>query len=473
MRFGQAGSVVHCENSYASGQKKRPRGPRPTPIVELTGNVAPIRQPTLVDLKTQAVTYYLHYHLQTPKDAPNIPTGVLDECLPVWMSEVDSPMLDLAVSTMALAIFSRMKHHPPAAIEASKQYHQLLQITQVKVISLNKGNIDACLLAIAFMGRYEEVIYQPGCLSLNTASVATMQSFSHHDGALATLKMWKVYLSHSLPVTNVIKHTRRGMIRSALIRNRALPEWMLDGTSFGEHSLELEYDRIVVRISDVRQRLFTLLVEETGQYRTSRGLNSATDELNKELQDLDKALQDWTAQFPSAWCHQRHALSEPHPWPIRDFYSPTVFSYSSPAHAAVCNRYYATRLLINSTRLKALNLSALGPDDFAAGQRLECLSHMMNMANDLASSVPFSLQRFKITESPRSCSQSKLIILNTDEDIKPYMANLIVWPLTIASSLGGVDAKQAMWFRSELSRLGKVVGVGVLECAESDQWLEL
>ncbi len=472
MKVGQAYSVIHNENSYASGHRKRPRGPRPAPMIEITGNLHYVQQPALVDLKTQATTYYLHYHLQTSKDAAEIPKGVLDECLPLWMSEADSPMLDLAVSSLALAVFSRTKHHPTAAIEALKQYNQLLKVAQVTIISLGKSNIDACLLAIAFMGRYEEVIYRPGSLNLNTPFVTTMQSFSHHDGALATLKFWKYQLSQSQPATDVIKHTRRGLIRSALMRDIALPEWMLDGTAFGEYGPELEYDRIVVRISDVRQRLSTLLKEDTSQYRSSRGLNSAAEELNKESQDLDMGLQKLTAQFPGAWCHQRHTLSEPHPWPIRDFYSTTVHSYSNLAHAAACNLYYATRLLINSTRLRILELSAPSPDNSASGQRLECLFHMTSMANDLASSIPFCLQRFKVTNNPKSSTRPKLITLDTNDNIRPYMATLIVWPLTIASCLGDVDAKQATWFRSELSRLGRVVGVGVLECAETDQWLE-
>ena len=472
---GQARSVlpIHSENYYASGLQKRPRGPRSTPALELTGSLDTLLQRPLIDLKTQAMAYYLHYHLRTLKDAPNISKAVSDDFLSTWNSKAESPIINLAVSSMALAVFSRTQQHPPAATEAYREYQRLLRIVQVALLSLDKGNIDACLLAIFFMGRYEDAVHCPRHPHPKHACATTLQSFSHHDGALAILKTWKDHLGHSQPATDVIKHTRRGLIRSALLRNRPLPEWMLEGTSFGEHGLELEYDCIVVRIANVRQRLSTLLVKKTSARHTSHELTSNVEELNKEARDIDKALHDWTAHFPITWSYQRHTLSDPLPWPTEDFYSSVVYSYSHPAHAAVWNLLYATRMLINSTRSRVLQVSRPSSDGFADEQRLECLSHMKSMADDLASSVPFCLQRFKVTHSPNSPSQPKSITLNTNEVIEPYVSGLPIWPLTIASSLGDLDIKQKMWFRSQLARLGRMVGVGVLECAENHQWLEV
>jgi len=478
---------------------KRPRGPRPTPTIELTGVTEVVEKPSAqsglkfttvpvvpkkgnndavlqspsVDLKTQALMYYIHYHLQTLKDAPNMSKGIFDDLLPTWISRPECPILDLTISSMALAAFSRTKNHPLAGVQASRQYHRLLQIAQATIPSLNEGNLDACLLAIVFMGRYEEVIHRPYHFSSKNSLATALQSFSHHDGALATMKIWKDHLSHSQPATDIVKHTRRGLLRSALLRNLAFPAWMLEGSFFGEYGLELEYDRIVVQIADVRQRLSKLLKKVTGLPRTFHELTSTAEDINKKAQTIDKALEDWMAQFPSTWSYQQHTLPDPHPWPMRDFYSPIVYSYSSPAYAAVWNQYHATRMLINSTRLKILQFICSNSNTFAPEQRLICLSRIRNLANDLASSLPYCLQRIKVVDSSKSSSQRKSITLNTNEDIKPYLATLTVWPLTIASSLGDVDAKQAMWFKSELSRLGKVVGVGVFQCAETDQWLEL
>ncbi|MCJ1414043.1 hypothetical protein MMC32_000368 [Xylographa parallela] len=358
-------------------------------------------------------------------------------------------------------------------MEASLMYHRLLQVAQLTFVSLTEENIDTCLLAIFFMSRFESAVHRLGQLNPKTSLTTTLQSFSHHDGALAALGFWKQHLSQTHPATDVIKHTRRGMLRSALMRNLALPKWMQEGSSFGEYGLELEYDRIVVRIVNVRQRLCTPLNEKTDSHRTSPKVASMAKELNEEVADVDKALQDWTANFPSTWSYQRHTLSNPHPWPIRDFYSPIVYSYSSPAYATIWNQYYASRMLINSIRWRVLQLENPNSADIVHNQRLECLFHVNSMANDLASNVPYCLGRFTVAHGSYSSSHPTTVTPNANEDINPHLASLLIWPLTIASSIRDMDVQQKLWFRSELARLGRMVGAGVFECAETDHWLEM
>lgn len=135
---------------------------------------------------------------------------------------------------------------------------------------------------------------------------------------------------------------------------------MSEGTSFGEHGLELKCDCIVVRLANARQRLSTLFKEKTVLQRPSYELTPIAEEFNKEAGNIDNELQNGTARFPSTWCYQRYTLSNPRPWPTRDFYSPIVSSRSSSAYAALWNEYDATRMLINSTRLRMLELSHPG-----------------------------------------------------------------------------------------------------------------
>jgi hypothetical protein len=469
----QASFLIHFENCYASGEAKRPRGPRSTSTAASSGIASAILQRPHFDLQTRALAHYLHCHLQTLIDIPSILKG-LSDCVPAWISRTKCPMVDLAISSMALAVYSRTQQHPPAATDASIKYQRLLRIAQVTIPTLDERNIDACLLAIFLMSRYEDAIHRPSSLNSKTPFVMSLQSFSHHDGAMAILKIWKTRLSYSHPATDIIKQTRRGLIRSALLRNLALPEWMLEGSLFGEHGLELDYDRIITRIANVRHQLSTLLQQEASLQTKSHELISRAEELNGEARDIDKSLENWTAQIPSDWYYQRYTLIDPHPWPRRHFYSTTIYSYSSPAYAALWNHYFATRMLIDSTRLRVLELGRLNSDGFAhKKQQLECFSHMKVMADNLASSVPFCLQRFKVADSPNSLFCQCSVTLTTNEEIKPYMAGLIVWPLAIASSLEGLDVKQKLWFKTELAQLGRIVGTGVLECAETDQWLEL
>ena len=463
MQDEQAFSVIHIENHYASGHQKRPRGPRSKALV---GALDTIPQNPLVNLETQANTYYLHFYVQTVEDIPNLSKGVADGLLPLGTSRAECPILDLAVSSLALAVFSRTQRHPPAAIEATKRYQRLLRTFQEVLYSLSETNIDACLLTIFFMSRYEDAVHRLNHSNIVTPVAAAFPSFSHHDGALATLKYWRERLSRHQPATNVIKLTRHGMIRSALMRNLALPEWIIDGSFFGECGFELAYDRIVVRLAGIRHELSML-------FNSARDvLPFSTTDLDKELQDVDESLQSWALKLPNAWRHRPHLLSDPYPWPMRDFYSPVVYSYSKIAHAAVWIQYCATRMLTIGTRLRILELMRQDSPNLFQIHRSDCASNIKSMANDLACSIPFCLQRFKLTNR-NLASTPDTVVLSTEEEIRPHLASLAVWPLTIASSLVDLDFEQVTWFRSELARLGRAIGVGVLESAETHQWLQL
>lgn len=464
----EPGSVVHIENSYASGKKKRPRGPRSTFTVQTFGYSEPAApQPALVDLRTEATGYYFNTHLQTLPDALNITKSMPDDFLQIWMSRPENRILSLALSSMALAVFSRKRRSEQAALEASNNYQQLLRTTQHSIVYLDEKNIDVWLLAIFFMSRYEQVVHRPG--PHPNGSFRILKSFSHHDGAMAILRTWKDRLSYIHPPTNIIKHTRRAMVRSALLRTQALPGWLQDGAVFGEEGLELQYDQINVRIANLRHQVSLLVKTTSNSQKTSRQVSSPVETLVDEARDIEKAFQAWNSNFPTTWSKQRHTLPDLS-LPTKDFYSPTVLTCSTLAYGAVWNSSYAIGMLLNSTRLKILSLCR-APDPFTDDERLECLSSLQTMANDLTSSIPFSLRTFQVTSdlslfSPQSSP-------DTDEDdVQPCMAGVVVWPLSIASSLDELDSEQRSWFRSTLTRLGKVMGDSVLE-NEADKWFVL
>lgn len=209
-------SMIHSENAYASGETRRPRGPRSsrTYVIPATEPGPVLRNPCS-DLETQAVAYYIHEHLLSSGEIPSILKAFPHDIISLRESEGHYPILELALASVALATFGRKQHHLPAAVLAAKNYQKVLQSTRQTLTTLDESNIDACLLTIYSMSRYEDTIYS--ITASGSSPVKTYESFSHHDGSLAILKSWQVRFSHVVPASDVIKHTRRGVIRSAVM----------------------------------------------------------------------------------------------------------------------------------------------------------------------------------------------------------------------------------------------------------------
>ena len=450
---------IHIENSFASGKTKRPRGPR--------SNLTLLRLD--LDLQTRALGYYLNYHLQTLSHVPNLANG-LPECVSQWkLSGQECSMVDLAISSMALAIFGRIQKHPRAIQEASARYYNLLRVVQERINRLgaqrpDEREIDACLLTVFLMGRYENAIQHPGDVR-SKESFAALKSWSHHDGAIAILKVWYDHV-RSNTASFIVKQTRRGLIKSCLLRNILLPAWMRDGACFNEQDLELVYDRVVVRVVDLHHASMDLQTNDD-----LRATNIET--LNKEARELNRALQDWATHIPST-CSPRKHMTEPHNQPRTHFYSPMVYSYPKSGNAGAWAQHFSTNMLINSSRLRILNFycqnSSIEPSYEL--QRSECSTQIRTIADKLAATVPFCLERFKV-EQPSQPDREVSVTLNKDEKVRPSLASLAIWPLTVAASLDGMEPVQQKWFRSELARLGRIVGDGILECAETSGCITL
>lgn len=424
----QARFLIHNENTYASGDGKRPRGPRSSLL---------LMQPHF-DLNTRALAYYLQYHLQTSKSVSlPISLGGLSGCVYTWKaSEKTSPMVNLALSSMALAFYSRARQGSVAATEATMQYCRLLQLTrkQLAQSELDEQGIDACLLAIFLMGRYEAAINPPNQDHSN--KFISRRTWNHHDGAMAMLRLWKDNL-HPKHATTIIKQARRGSLRSLLLRKLPLPDWLVDGQQFGESGLELEYDRMFVRIANLHYHL--------GHLQGQNSLLIANvKRLQNEAMELDNAMQNRESRLRSIVSYRVHTLKETAPWPKPQFYSAVLYSYSSSVHAAIWCQDFALKMLIISMRSEILKLSAGDPfDDFSEELQREYLALLEETSGHLASSIPFCLELFKTVSSSLSTDKTG-IKLNIVKEIKPYLVTSLVRPLTIASSLEKVDNRRKL-----------------------------
>ncbi|OCT54441.1 hypothetical protein CLCR_00886 [Cladophialophora carrionii] len=373
---------------------------------------------------------------------------------------------------MALAVFSRTQHLAAAATEAREKYDQLLRTAQVALPNLVHRDVDAALLAIFLMSRYEDSMHTPDEVQSTTA----FKSYYHHDGATVVLKIWhENSVKIMQPASDIIKHSRRGIIRSFLLRQMAVPVWLANGAQFGECGLELEYDQLLVRVANLRHQLKHIQQERLLHDRRSQEVYWRARALNTEADTLNKALQDWSSRLPSTWCPQRHLIPAHVSLPRDHCFSSIVYTYSSVAYAPVWLNYFATMMLLNRARLRILEITRPSSDDLAGEQQREeedCCLQIREMADALSSSIPFALERFAVAPASKTAEQQECI-LREDEEIKPYHGNLTAWPLSVASSIGGLDGGMRDWLKAELVLVGKTVGAGVLECAQSDDWLDL
>ncbi|KAJ9606480.1 hypothetical protein H2200_009441 [Cladophialophora chaetospira] len=438
---------------------KRPRGPR---------SVVPA---PAIDLETRALMYYLNHHLYAPAELQRL-LGSVQDSVCQWANVTKYSAINLAISSMALAVFSRTQQHPPAAVEAWGKYDQLLRTTRVAMPDLVHRDIDAALLTIFLMSRYEDTMqtHHEGMSSTD------FRSYVHHDGAAAILKIWRERcLGKSESATDIIKQSRRGIIRSHLLRHLALPAWLADGALYGEYGLELEYDRLVVGVASLRHQFKSLQKEISSQNDLTIDLSSWAQDISAEAATLSKALRDWSTRIPSTWHPQRHLIPAHHPLPSKHFYSSIVYIYPSIAYAAIWLHYYATSMLLSRTRLRILELVRPMSDDFSNQQQMleeECCATIRDMACALSSSIPFALDKITVTESAKLPDRLD-ITPNFEKEVKPYLANLVAWPLSLASSVGGLDSEQRNWFRSELVCVGEAVGAGVLVLTHACDWLDL
>lgn len=369
--------------------------------------------------------------------------------------------MELAISSMALAVFSRTQHYPPAYIEAGLRYQQLLKAVRGTFSALSEANIDDCLLSTFFMSRYEDSFQHAGQLHLGTL-MPHGHINPHRDGSMALLKYWRDHLYDKHPATNTIKQIRRGLLRFAARDDLDLPEWMKHGEVFGECGLELEYDRIIIRLTNLRRRLHILVREAHVQPHEREDI---VQQLSVEAQDIDKLLQGWSSSFPNAWNYQQHVAEEFDRCLRRHFYSSTIYVCSSPSYAAVWVKYFATRMLSIHTRLQVLDVIAADSDEHTYYQRIELLSDLERAARSLAYTVPSCLALVSIIGV---CHQDPVMTV-VGQEVKPHLARRLSWNLCLASSLEYVDAPLRQWFLAELHYLGKLTGIKVFEQADLRQ----
>lgn len=433
-------AYLHFENAFVSGHKKRPRGPRPVSKSLPPTSLRVAHEDGRVE---HALNSYLCDHVANTTDVPSLVRAVDDDILLIFLSQREFPGIQLAVNTIALALYGRARDDQQALIEASVGYQRLLELAQTSGF-LSIDNIETSLLIIFCMGRYEDAIG-------SAKRMSTFTSALHHDGSLALLKAYYKNGPSGSVVPNIVKHTRRGMIKSALLRGQELPNWIEQGAEYGEADLDLNFDEISIRLVAVRKGFRNLAQETSSQTVAEEKTSIQALTLVQATTEIESTMGKLAAVFLKLWPRTRHIISTGSVYDKLNIPSPPnfVYTYATIPHASVWLKYMATRILNLSTHISLLHHANQYPDERV---RTELQLMLYTVACDLVASLPF-------------CNGT--LNLKTMEieygDMQTSTFRWIAWPLTLAL----LSEELPPWIRSmlehTLSSGAKTAGVGILD----------
>lgn len=224
-----------------------------------------------------------------------------------------------------------------------------------------------------------------------------------------------------------------------------VPDWLCGGDDFGEQDFELGYDRVLVRLVNIRSEI------NAGKSVDGNGLRI---DLHNRLTTVVVDLIDLKQDLPESFSYQEREISESdHLWlPI-----PKLRIYHTPAHAIFWAHIFATRLVMIFTNM---NILLYWPE--RTREREVSATLLRQTANYLAALIP---QAIGLVE--QKGSQIKILDV---ADLKPWQASSVVWPLSMAASIRGYDENLLECFKSQLAKIGEIVGDGVLQSVSAETW---
>ncbi|CAI6332922.1 unnamed protein product [Periconia digitata] len=453
--------TIHIENQYASGEEQRPRGPR--------SSLTPL-QPTL-QLRTRAVAYFMQNHFQMFEDMPDV-SMTWAECFHEWGAAGNrSDMVDLGLSSLSLAVFAKAQSWKPAAMEGCGLYLQLLQAMQTRIPRIHRGDlsqneIDECLLTIHFMARYESLVQSQSEDGDEKMALQSMKVWFHFDGAVAILKSWSNSRQEHKTPTSAIKLTRRTIIRTNLLREQRIAEWLAHGSSFGEFGTSQQFDSIVGNIINLHQEYLALKQKSANQDISTFDIET----LFQTSYEIERDILDWPSKLPYRYAFTESDSLRSSNTPVDPFtLSPTLIC-AKPGYSLLWNEYHSMGMLLINTRLKIINLVSpenRHPEHEAAVE--PSIYQFNSWTEKLINMIPFSLG--KIPELSSTAGKPEAI--PEGEVFKPYKANLAVWSIAIASSLEMLDPERREFFRRHLEKMAAASSECLIGYVLSGYWMVL
>lgn len=307
-------------------------------------------------LSDQATAFYFHAHHSSPLDLIE-PAQEHESLLPTAFRKTDSQSaLHSALLARSYAVCGRVRRDARMTSASMALYFGAISKIKEALLDPVDAFSDDVLLTTMVLSSYDNTLSTyTGDLGMAPSfqlSRRMLQSFSHHDGATALLRLRRSNPAQPADL-NLDKLVRRQVLRSALLRRRGIPEFLEYGEIFGESGVLLGLDRHMAQLIKIQRYAGMLRPHYEATQIHGGSLNrELLSMLLIELQRLDQDMVSWTRKLSPEWSCTFLQASK-----VNEEPGSTIHSYKSVGHAAIWNRHRAVRIIGKQVSIELLRLA--------------------------------------------------------------------------------------------------------------------
>ncbi|KAI2778488.1 hypothetical protein F4815DRAFT_447204 [Daldinia loculata] len=464
----EAGLLFKDENPFAQGKPRRPWKSKvqevSAPEVEVVDS-AVFSVSSFVLAEDKALQFWLNNYIFRDDEIPEFAREYNHYLIPYRDIAQNDSSLHLIISALSHAVFGRVMRLDKSIEEAEKLFARSIENVQSEILQLSQSNIDELLLTTMLMADYKNVTDrccgrrnqdEVSLLNLDVTGSRIWKNTCHYDGAADLLRQRQQ--NKWTPNPFLDRAVRRRLIRVCILRGISVVEWLRDGVQFGEEGPVLILDSIMVRVAALRERSLCLFLPKSARFSSQ----PHPGDLAAEARSLDAALESWSAALPEDWKFTTWSDSTPD-----STFDGLIHVYATYGHAAIWCRYYATRLVVNSIRNRALSVMAQCSFQMlsVAPERDLCLGKTASLGTDLCRSIPVFFTSVTTKGNPTAARGTVINdnIVRVNQDIKPKLATLLAWPLILAINTDNIPESQKQWLKNKLKSVANTLGDAILE----------
>lgn len=239
-----------------------------------------------------------------------------------------------------------------------------------------------------------------------------------------------------------------------------MPDWLRDGSRFGEALDELYIDRHLVQLIELRCSSQQVIADMRSNKASSKISPHFVPEVLDKALRIDQGLSEGSARFL-----QNHSFLTlkyvPTPETSELVVNNTIHIYSSQDTCYVWNSYRAARLICNSIIV-------------TWGQFFDCGPILAIQAAVKAAQVRLAGLIEEVCESVSFCFLDARTIFNRSDysfpinftqplEVNANRAESLVFVLIIAIMTTGINPSRWLWIKDKLRLIGKSTGSGTLQ----------